>query len=121
MGWKVAWSDRMVSMYTSILFFAWVWYPFRRKLKALPVWGFLLMLLPMALDGSTPSTFYIGDALGSFNSWMRLITGILFGLGLVWFGFPYLEDAFTSMTGKKDNKHLNPELVKPPPQREHVL
>ena len=26
MGWKVAWSDRMVAMYTSILVFAWVWW-----------------------------------------------------------------------------------------------
>lgn len=26
MGWKVAWSDRMVSMYTSILFVSWIWY-----------------------------------------------------------------------------------------------
>ena len=26
-----------------------------------------------------PAAFYAGDALGSFNSWMRLITGILFG------------------------------------------
>jgi hypothetical protein len=39
--------------------------------------------------------FYAGDALGSFNSWMRWITGILFGLGIVWFGFPYLDDFFT--------------------------
>ncbi len=121
MGWKVAWSDRMVSMYTSILFFAWMWYPLRRKIKPLPIWGFILFLLPMAVDGTThfisdfagigqgfrytnewlaaltnnvfAPTFYTGDTLGSFNSWMRLISGILFGLGVVWFGFPYLEEA----------------------------
>jgi hypothetical protein len=39
-------------------------------------------------------SFYAGDALGSFNAWMRLLTGILFGLGVVWFGFPYLDEAF---------------------------
>ena len=40
--------------------------------------------------------FYSGDALGSFNSWMRLFTGLLAGVGLVWFAFPYLEDAFSN-------------------------
>ena len=41
------------------------------------------------------NAFYVGDALGSFNSWMRWISGILFGIGLVWFGFPYLDEIFT--------------------------
>jgi uncharacterized membrane protein len=124
MGWKVAWSDRMVYMYTSIIFLGTIFfYPRRRKMKPLPWWGFLLLLLPMAIDGGThfisdivggigggfrdsnlwlailtgnnfPVTFYAGDALGSFNSWMRLITGILFALGIVWFIFPYLQRSF---------------------------
>jgi uncharacterized membrane protein len=124
MGWKMAWSDRMVSMYTSILIFAWLWYPLRKRIKPLPWWGFVIFLIPMGVDGIThmvsdlfgigqgfrdsnawltaltnqafPASFYGGDALGSFNSWMRWITGILFGLGVVWFGFPYLDDFFTN-------------------------
>ena len=122
MGWKVAWSDRMISMYASTLVFGLLWYPFRRRLKVLPWWGFLLFLLPMVLDGGThflsdlsgigqgfrytnkwlatlihqslPLSFYVGDALGSFNSWMRLLTGVLFGIGVVWFGFPYIDRIF---------------------------
>jgi uncharacterized membrane protein len=122
MGWKVAWSDRMISMYTSIPFFALIWYPLRRRLPSLPWWGLILLILPMALDGGTHflsdfqgigagfrdsnlwlaaltqhaylPTFYGGDAWGSFNSIMRLASGTLFGLGLVWFGFPYLEETF---------------------------
>jgi len=120
MGWKVAWSDRMVSMYTSVLVFTWLWRPFRKRIWPLPWWGWVLFLLPMFMDGSThalsdlagigqgfrdsnawlaalsgnvlPHEFYAGDALGSFNSWMRLLTGILFGLGLVWFAFPFIEN-----------------------------
>ena len=110
MGWKVAWSDRMVFMYTSIIFWGVIFFkPLRRGLKPMSWWAFLLLLLPMAIDGGTrfvsdilggidggfrydnlwlagltnndfPATFYAGDALGSFNSWMRLITGILFAL-----------------------------------------
>ena len=34
--------------------------------------------------------FYVGDALGSFNSWARLITGLLAGLGITWLAFPYI-------------------------------
>ncbi len=116
MGWKVAWSDRMVTLYGSIFPFAWLWYPFRKKIKRLPLWGFLLLILPIVVDGGThmisdfsgigqgfrdtnqwlvaltngelPWSFYAGDAIGSFNSWMRLITGTLFGLAVVWFTAP---------------------------------
>jgi len=122
MGWKVAWSDRMISMYTSIPFFAMIWYPLRRRLPRLPWWGFLLLVLPMVLDGGshflsdlqgigagfresnlwlatlTKNTFspafYGGDGWGTFNSIMRLATGALFGLGMTWFGLPYFEETF---------------------------
>ena len=117
MGWKVAWSDRMISFYTSVWFFALLWFPFRRRIRPIAWWG-LALLLPMALDGGThaisdlagigqgfrdtnawlaaltncafPATFYAGDALGSFNSLMRLITGLLAGLGIVWLAFPFI-------------------------------
>src|SRR5512141_496962 len=36
MGWKVAWSDRMISFYTGIWLFAVLWFPFRRRVKSLP-------------------------------------------------------------------------------------
>jgi uncharacterized membrane protein len=123
MGWKVAWSDRMVSFYGGVWLFALLWYPLRRRIRGLPWWGLVLFLLPMGVDGGThflsdlagigqgfrytnlwltnlthsafSSNFYTGDALGSFNSWMRIITGLLAGLGLVWFAFPYIEEAFS--------------------------
>jgi len=118
MGWKIAWSDRMISFYTSIWLFAFAWWPLRRKLKPVSWWVFALLLLPMIVDGSTHAlsdlagiglgfrdtnqwlvaltnnalspAFYAGDALGSFNSWARLISGLLAGLGIVWLAFPYI-------------------------------
>jgi len=121
MGWKIAWSDRMISFYNSIWLFAAAWYPLRRKVKPLAWWGFVLLLLPLIADGGThmvsdlagigqgfrdtnewlavltnhafPATFYAGDALGSFNSIMRFITGLLAGLGIVWLAFPYIFQA----------------------------
>lgn len=125
MGWKVAWSDRMVSMYTSMLIAGLLYWPFRKLLKPLPWWAFALFALPMALDGGThlisdlagvgngfrdsnawlaaltghvfPATFYAGDALGSFNSWMRLITGVLFGIGFVGLAYPHLNETFADL------------------------
>jgi uncharacterized membrane protein len=118
-GWKVAWSDRMVSMYTGIWLWAALYWPLRARVKQLPLWGFAVLALPMVLDGGShavsdfagigagfryhndwlaaltnqafPAAFYAGDAVGSFNAWIRLLTGLLFSLGAVWFGFPYLE------------------------------
>ncbi len=132
MGWKVAWSDRMVSAYSSIPLAALLWWPLRHRTRPLPIWGFFLFILPMAVDGishffsdlsgigqgfrytnawlaelthhSLPSWFYVGDALGSFNSSMRLVTGVLFGLGLVWFAFPYLRASFDLTTRQVEAK-----------------
>ncbi len=117
MGWKVAWSDRMISFYTSIWLFTVIWLPLRRKAKPLSWWVFALLLLPIALDGGThaisdlagmgrgfrdsnawlasltqnalPAWFYAGDALGSFNSWMRLLTGVVAGFSIAWLVFPW--------------------------------
>ncbi len=123
MGWKVAWSDRMVSMYTSIVAGGFIFWPLRRKIKPLRLWAFILLVIPMGLDGGThllsdvlsrgvvgvgfrdsnawlaaltnsifPAAFYVGDALSSFNWWMRLITGLLLGIGLVWLVYPMMEE-----------------------------
>ncbi|MFA9406929.1 MAG: DUF2085 domain-containing protein [Anaerolineales bacterium] len=125
MGYKVAWSDRMVSAYTSIPIAAMIWFLFRKRLRPISIWIFVLLAIPMAIDGGThmisdlagvgqgfrttntwlaeltnhslPTTFYAGNALGSFNSWMRLITGTLFGFGLMFLVLPYMGDAFQDM------------------------
>src|SRR6266487_3213169 len=53
MGWKVAWSDRMVSMYTSILLSGLLYGFIRRRLRPLSFSAFALSLLPMIIDGIT--------------------------------------------------------------------
>lgn len=133
MGWKVAWSDRMVFMYTTILLWGLLFWLFRKRLKPLPWWGLVLLFLPMAIDGLThmisdytagiglgfrdsnawlatltndtfSATFYAGDALGSFNSWMRIITGVLFSLGVVWLLYPRLHNGFTNTASQIKEK-----------------
>jgi uncharacterized membrane protein len=130
MGWKVAWSDRMVSMYTSILLGGLLYGLVRKWLKPLSFWKFAILLLPMAIDGTThmisdlagigegfrdtniwlqivtnnvfSTAFYQGDELGSFNSWMRLISGILFGVALVAFAYPYINYSFTDIVRRNN-------------------
>jgi uncharacterized membrane protein len=41
-----------------------------------------------------PANFYAGDHFGSLNSLLRLITGILFGFGVVGFLWPLMEAEF---------------------------
>ncbi len=53
MGWKVAWSDRMVSMYTSILFGGLLYGLVRKQMKPISISTFALLLLPMVIDGGT--------------------------------------------------------------------
>ena len=122
LGWKVAWSDRMVYMYGTVLLAA-IFFGLLRHHRRLhpPRFGMVaLLLMPLAVDGTShllsdinggllegfryanpwladwtghllPGWFYQGDAIGSFNSWMRLISGIGFGFACVWFAFPYLD------------------------------
>ncbi len=133
MGWKVAWSDRMVAMYTSLLLWAWLWWPLRKRLRPLRGWLFVALLTPLGVDGFThllsdawrgvgrgfrytnawlaaltnhafPATFYMGDALGSFNSWMRLVSGVLFGLAVVGWMFPML-DAYFEAYAEQARRH----------------
>jgi uncharacterized membrane protein len=132
MGWKVAWSDRMVSLFTSMWAGIILARLLGKRLRALPWWSVVLLALPIAVDGGThfisdlagigrgfrdsnawlagltnnffPSSFYAGDALGSLNSLMRLVTGVLFGLGLALFAFPHLESALADAAREIEEK-----------------
>ncbi len=139
MGWKMAWSDRMFSMFTSIWVFGIIWAILKKKTGKLQWWGAFLLILPMAIDGTThlisdfagigqgfrdtntwlailtnnslPTAFYTGDAWGSFNAWMRLISGILFGLSSVWYGFPLLQDWISNSVKVIDDKYEYRRLI----------
>jgi len=123
-GWKVAWSDRLLAMFGSMLVSAaaYALLSMRRKPGRIPLWLAILLITPLIIDGMTHSisdtnslfegfrytnewlasltgnafspTFYQGSGLGSFNAWMRLITGVLFGIGLVGYTFPMLDRYF---------------------------
>ncbi|MDE3089534.1 MAG: DUF2085 domain-containing protein [Chloroflexota bacterium] len=134
-GYKVAWSDRMISFYGSIWLGALLFALFRRRLKPLsPIAWLFAGILPVGLDGVThmindfvagtsgtgfrdtnawlqfltgnifPSAFYVGDPFGSFNSDMRWITGVLFGLTTVWLIFPMIEEGMRDVRLQVDRQ-----------------
>ena len=122
LGYKVAWSDRMVALYGGVLLGGLVFALVRRWVRRPKLVWPALLLLPMAVDGSTHvlsdlaglgagfrytnawlaaltqnrlgEAFYAGNALGSFNAWARLISGTLAGLAVVWAGYTALEAYF---------------------------
>ncbi|MBZ0292154.1 MAG: DUF2085 domain-containing protein [Anaerolineae bacterium] len=135
LGWKVAWSDRMVYMYGAALLagIAFAVLRQRRPVRPLGLLPFALLLMPITLDGAThllsdfngglvagfryhnqwlsdltgnalPTWFYVGDTFGSFNSWMRLISGLAFGLGCVWLAFPYVDHAISETAAELRTK-----------------
>lgn len=124
LGWKVAWSDRMIAMYGSIFLFGLLFALLRQRgrfLRGIPWWLFFLFVLPLAVDGTThmindalrldfrqtnewaavltghalPASFYAGDMAGSLNSLLRLLSGLLFGFGVVAFLWPMMEKEFS--------------------------
>jgi uncharacterized membrane protein len=122
MGWKVAWSDRMISFYTMTPIFGLLYILRRHNQPSKPfsLRLLLLTLLPIFLDGITHAlndllagtsgsgfrdtnawlafltnqaytSFYAGDHFGTFNWWLRLLTGLLAAWGLAAFILPWLD------------------------------
>ncbi len=116
-GYQVAFCWRNTAIYSGTLLFgllyglardgdvSWL----RWLTKPLRWWIFVLLLLPMALDGfshmlglrdmstNVPMDIWYGALYGagsqvfSLNWWLRIITGLLAALGVVWFAYPRLE------------------------------
>ncbi len=93
-GWKVALCQRDVAIYASILISGLLFGLVRSILRPratwpkMPVWMFILLLAPIAIDGVT-------QLFGWRDSFplLRFLTGALMGSATVWFAYPHIEDA----------------------------
>lgn len=134
LGWKLAWSDRLLSLFGSALITSYVYSIWRNRpqFKPLSFFWMLVLTLPLVIDGTThyisdfdgvvagfrwdnawlatltanvlPASFYVGDDWGSFNSIMRIITGILFGIGLWSWGLARADRYFARNTALLDER-----------------
>jgi uncharacterized membrane protein len=85
-GYQVAFCERDVAIYATIFLAGLLFALVRHRLQSLPVKFLVLLSLPMAIDG------FIQLFGWHESTWeLRLITGFLFGLGGVWFAYPYFE------------------------------
>ena len=97
-GYKVAICERDVAIYGAILLNGLLFGALRPTLRRrgrmpkMPLWLFALFVLPAAVDGFT-QLFGLRE-----STWyLRLITGFIFGSGLVWLAYPLVDDAMNDV------------------------
>jgi uncharacterized membrane protein len=98
-GHQLGFCHRCAAMYTSIVVAGLLFGLLRRSIRpySLKIAG--LLLLPMLIDGGThmiDDLFSLGfrgggDAIGTLNFWLRMITGVLFGIAMLLVVYPRVE------------------------------
>jgi uncharacterized membrane protein len=123
-GFKLGMAERNTAIYTTFFLAGLGYGLLQKRIRGLTGLAFLLLILPMALDGGShlvsevtglafretnawlatwtggtlPPSFYAGTTLGSFNWLLRTVTGALFAAACVWFAYPYLEQGFADVS-----------------------
>ena len=131
LGFKVGIAERDLAIYVMLLVAGLGYALVRRRIRGLSWPWFLLLILPMALDGGShvvseitglafresnawlatltgnafSQTFYAGTTIGSFNWLMRTVTGSLFAVACVWFAYPYVEEAMADVAASASATH----------------
>lgn len=88
LGYQVAFCQRDTAIYLSILVTGILYAVTGRRWRPLPWWGLVLCTVPIALDG-----------LSQLPGWresvpaLRVLTGAIFGVGVVLFAYPRLNTA----------------------------
>jgi len=85
-GHQLGMCARNFSIYTAMFIGSLIFVLSKKRLPGIPWWSWVLMVLPLALDGTT-------QMLGWREStWeLRVLTGTLFGLANVWFALPIIQ------------------------------
>jgi hypothetical protein len=128
-GFKMGLNHRMVAIFAGIVAGGLVWGLAGGRPRLGPI-VFLLLTLPLLVDGFShmlsensgagfrqsnawavaltegifSAAFYEGTTIGSLNWLLRTVTGLLFGLALVWFLFSYLSIRFEEMRTRLEPK-----------------
>jgi uncharacterized membrane protein len=101
-GYQVAFCHRCAAMYTALLAAGLLFGALRSRLPPAPLRVGGLLLLPMLVDGGMhliDDTLVLGlraggDAPGSLNFALRMLTGLLFGVAALLVLYPRLERDF---------------------------
>ncbi|HMO57129.1 MAG TPA: DUF2085 domain-containing protein [Roseiflexaceae bacterium] len=98
-GYQVAFCHRDVALYTTLLAGGLAFGFVRERLQPIPFWAGGLLTIPILLDGGSHMLEDViqlglrsgGNDIGTPNFWLRIITGILFGLAVVLTAYPRLD------------------------------
>src|SRR6266568_443152 len=92
-GHQLGMCERNFSIYASMFLGSLIFTLTKKRLSGIPWWFWILMILPMAIDGTT-QMFGLRE-----STWMlRVVTGTLFGLGNVWFALPFMQKTLVETT-----------------------
>jgi uncharacterized membrane protein len=85
-GHQLGMCARNFSIYASMFIGSLIFVLSKKRFPGIPWWIWVLMILPLALDGTTQMFGW------RESTWeLRVLTGTLFGLGNVWFALPLIQ------------------------------
>ncbi len=85
-GHQLGMCERNFSIYASMFIGSLIFVLSKKRFPGIPWWTWVLLILPMALDGTTQMFGW------RESTWeLRVLTGTLFGLGTVWFALPLIQ------------------------------
>jgi uncharacterized membrane protein len=99
LGWKVALCERDVAIYGAMLIAGIIFALLRSRVRRLALPVFVLFVIPIAVDGLTQLF-----GLRTSNWWLRTITGALFGAGVVWLVYPYIQESMDDIRASIEKK-----------------
>ncbi len=123
-GYKVAICERDVAIYGSLLLFGLLYALFRRRIRPLPWYLWLLIgWVPIGLDGFSQLLSQIPGSPLPFREstpLLRTLTGFLFGFTTAWFGYPLVEESMADtralMAPRMQGKRATAPGMPPAPQ-----
>ena len=92
-GHQLGMCERNFSIYASMFVVSLVFVLSKKRLPGIPWWLWIVMILPMALDGTTQMFGW------RESTWLlRMLTGTLFGIGNIWFALPLIQKTIVDTT-----------------------
>ena len=99
-GHQLGMCERNFSIYASMFVGSLIFVLSKKRIPGIPWWLWILMILPMAIDGTT-QMFGLRE-----STWeLRVLTGTLFGLGNVWFALPLIQKTILESLPAQSSSH----------------
>jgi len=92
-GHQLGMCARNLSIYSAMFLGSLIFVLSKKRLPGIPWWLWVLMVLPLAVDGTTQMFGW------RESTWeLRVLTGTLFGLANVWFALPLIQKTILQST-----------------------